>query len=37
MNWSHIAVLVLAVIAGYWLHAKMPGALSKATGGLVAA
>lgn len=37
MNWSHILVLVVAVVAGYWLHAKMPGLLSKGTGGLIAA
>lgn len=37
MNWTHAAVLVIAVIAGYWLHTKMPGLLTKATGGLVTA
>ncbi len=37
MNWSHILILVVAFIAGYWLHSKMPGLLGKATGGIVAA
>lgn len=37
MNWTHAIVLVVAVIVGYWLHAKMPGLLTKGTGGLVSA
>jgi hypothetical protein len=37
MNWSHAAVLIVAVAAGYWLHSKMPGLLSKVSGGIVAA
>jgi hypothetical protein len=35
MNWTHAAVLVVAVIVGYWLHGKFPGLLSKASGGMV--
>lgn len=37
MNWTHAAVIVLALAVGYWAHSKFPGLLSKASGGLVAA
>lgn len=37
MNWKHYAGMILLVALGYWLHAKWPGALSKVTGGIVAA
>lgn len=35
MNLSHLIVLVVAVVAGYWLGGKYPGMLTKATGGIV--
>jgi hypothetical protein len=35
MNWSHLIVLLVAVVAGYWLGGKFPGYLTKATGGIV--
>lgn len=37
MNWTHVLTIALAVAAGYWLHSKMPGLLSKVTFGVVAA
>lgn len=37
MSWSHLFILVIAVVGGYWLHAKMPGLLTKGTGGIIAA
>jgi hypothetical protein len=33
MNWSHVAVLIVAVVVGYWLGGKYPGAIAKVTGG----
>lgn len=29
MNWSHAAVLIGALILGYWLGGKYPGWLAK--------
>jgi hypothetical protein len=37
MNWTHAAVLVGALVLGYWLHSKWPGLLSKGTMGVVSA
>jgi hypothetical protein len=37
MKWGGILILVLVFIAGYWAQTKMPGLLTKATGGLVTA
>lgn len=35
MNWSHLVVLLVAVVVGYWLGGKYPGYLTKATRGIV--
>lgn len=37
MNWSHVAVIVIALAVGVFLGAKNPGLLSKLTAGKVAA
>lgn len=37
MDWKHIAFLALVFFAGYWLHSKYPGLLSKGTAGVVSA
>ena len=37
MDWKHWVILVLALLAGYWLHGKYPGLLTKGTGGMVSA
>jgi hypothetical protein len=37
MNWSTFIVLFVALVAGYILHSKVPGLVTKVTGGLIAA
>lgn len=35
MRWSHVLILVVAVVAGYWAGGKYPGLLTKLSGGVV--
>jgi hypothetical protein len=35
MDWRHILVMILILIAGYWLGTKYPGWLTKGTMGVV--
>ena len=37
MDWTHIAVLLIALAVGVFIGTKNPGLLAKATGGAVAA
>lgn len=37
MGWHTFVVLIVAATLGYILHAKIPGLVTKATGGLIAA
>ncbi len=37
MDWTHLAVLAIALAIGVFIGAKNPGLLAKATGGAVAA
>jgi len=35
MDWRHLIVGFLLIVAGYWLGGKYPGLLNKFTGGAV--
>lgn len=37
MDWTHLAVIVIALAVGVFIGAKNPGLLAKATAGAVAA
>lgn len=37
MDWTHIAVIIIALAIGVFIGAKNPSILTKATGGAVAA
>jgi hypothetical protein len=35
MGWTHWVGLAVVLVVGYWIGAKHPGLLTKATGGMV--
>lgn len=37
MDWRHILLWVVIFFAGYWVHSKWPGLLSKGSMGVVSA
>lgn len=37
MSWSHLFILLIAAVVGYYIGTKKPGLLTKATFGMVAA